>query len=363
MTPSVNLFFDLRTRPGAATHSEMTAAAVDMCRWADALPGVDSSVGFSEHHGSTDGYLPSPIVMASAVAGATRRMRISAILLIPFYEPIRLAEDLAVLDLVSEGRVTVVAAAGYVPFEFAMFGVDPKKRGARLEEIVEFLKVAWQGEEFEFEGRRVRVTPRPFRGRRPVLLMGGSSKAAASRAARIADGFWPTANPDLVNLYRAELEKLGIDPGPAPPAPKPMQTLVAVSDDPDSVWDRVADCCAYTMNAYVRWQEEGLGDKVASAYGEPGVNPFWKVTDPEELRSSGRFLVLTPDECVQWARGQGDDITIHPLTGGIDPEIAWKSLQLIQSGVLPHLGGHEDPVRPDGVVESASSASPAHPRW
>src|SRR5947209_7702027 len=127
----LNLFFDLRSRPGGATHSELAASALEMCRWADALPGVESSVGFPEHHGSEDGYLPSPIVMASAVAGATRQMRITVILVVPFYEPIRLAEDLAVLDLVSRGRVSVVAGAGYVPFEFGMFGVDPATRGRR----------------------------------------------------------------------------------------------------------------------------------------------------------------------------------------------------------------------------------------
>ena len=128
--PGMNLFFDLRSRPGGPTPSELAPSVIEMCRWADALPGVDSSVGFPEHHGSPDGYLPSPIVMASAVAGATQQMRITVILLVPFYEPIRLAEDLAVLDLVSQGRVSVTVAAGYVPFEFEMFGVDPATRGA-----------------------------------------------------------------------------------------------------------------------------------------------------------------------------------------------------------------------------------------
>src|SRR5215207_10253284 len=135
----LNLFFDLRSRPGAATQSELAAPAIDMCRWADALPHVETSVGFPEHHGAVDAYLPSPLVMASAVAGATRDMKITVILLIPFYDPIRLAEDLAVLDLVSRGRVTVVAAAGYVPFEFEMFEVDPATRGRHVEETVNFL--------------------------------------------------------------------------------------------------------------------------------------------------------------------------------------------------------------------------------
>ena len=78
----LNLFFDLRSRPGAATQSQLAASAVDMCRWADSLPGVETSVGFPEHHGAADGYLPSPLVMASAVAGATREMKITVVLLL-----------------------------------------------------------------------------------------------------------------------------------------------------------------------------------------------------------------------------------------------------------------------------------------
>ena len=163
------------------------------------------------------------------------------ILLVPFYEPIRLAEDLAVLDLVSKGRVTVVAAAGYVPSEFEMFGVVPATRGTRLEDIVGFLKAAWQGDQFEYAGRRLGVTPRPFPDGRPVIMMGGSSRVAARRTARIADGFCRTTNPELMACYRSELEKMWIDPGPPPPPPRPMQTMVAVAEDPTAVWEQVAD--------------------------------------------------------------------------------------------------------------------------
>ncbi len=332
---ALNLFFDLRSRPGGAATGDLATSVIEMCRWADALPDVDTSVGFPEHHGAGDGYLPSPIVIASAVAGATREMRITIILLFPFYEPIRLAEDLAVLDLLAQGRVTVVAAAGYVPFEFQMFGVDPATRGSRLEQTIEFLKVAWQGEEFDHDGRRIRVTPRPFRDARPVLLMAGSSKAAARRAVRVADGFWPTTNPDLMTYYRAELEKVGIDPGPPPAPPRPMQTLVAVAEDPDAVWEQVADCCAYELQTYANWQEQGFGDKIASGFGE--LNPYRRIDDRDTMRTSGRYLVLTPEECVEWASGEGSQVSINPLTGGIDPEVAWRSLHLIASDVLPKL--------------------------
>ena len=172
-------------------------------------------------------------------------------------------------------------------------------------------------------------------------MMGGSSRVAARRAARIADGFWPTTNPDLMACYRSELEKMGIDPGPPPPPPSPMQTLVAVAEDPSALWKQVADSCAYEINAYAKWQDEGFGDKVHSGFGDD--NPYRRVTDPDILRTSGRYLVLTPEECVTWASRQGGQIAINPLTGGIEPQLAWRSLQLIESDVIPSLARRDEP--------------------
>ena len=79
--------------------------------------------------------------------------------------------------------------------------------------------------------------------------------------------------------------------------PGPGQTLVAVANDPDAVWEQVADCCAFEINEYARWQEEGFGSKIQNGFGGSELNPFnpyHKVTDPHVLRESGRYLVLTP---------------------------------------------------------------------
>src|SRR4051794_37789690 len=124
-------------------------AAIDMSRWGDEQPNCISIV-LSEHHASPDGYLPSPIVLASAIAGATQRVGINvSALLLANYEPVKLAEDMAVLDLVSGGRVSYVIGAGYGQREFEMFGVDAKRRGALIEEKVAVLRQAGTGEPFE----------------------------------------------------------------------------------------------------------------------------------------------------------------------------------------------------------------------
>src|SRR5262245_37153978 len=106
-------------------------AALEMAEWADRLGAL--TVAVSEHHGSDDGYLPSPLVMLSAIAARTTNVRLMAAALVaPFYDPIRLAEDLVVLDNISRGRVDLILGAGYVPSELAMYGVPSSTRPARL---------------------------------------------------------------------------------------------------------------------------------------------------------------------------------------------------------------------------------------
>lgn len=323
---SIQLGFDLRSSPSGAAHPDLVAAMLEICEWADRLEAVGSGVRVLEHHGSPDGYNPSPITLAAAIAGRTRRMMISAVIVLPLYHPVRLAEDLAVLDLVSRGRVNFIFGAGYRREEFETFGVDFAARGRLMEEGIEILKKAWTGEPFEFRGESVRVTPRPFRQPRPPIVMGGASKAAARRAARIADGFAPTTS-ELMKVYRDERVALGKDSGPAPRPDSTQSALVAVSDDPDATWSQVGAHCLHEINIYYSWLRDAGGEY-------PG---FFDVSDVDALRATGRYLVLTPQQCLERARAQNGTVAIQPLLGGIAPEIAWRSLKLIESEVLPRL--------------------------
>ena len=172
--------FDLRN-PGFAgvDLADRYAAMLDMAEWADRHGAL--YVNVSEHHGVDDGYLPSALVMAGAIAARTTNVVISINALIaPFHDPLRLAEDIAVVDQLSRGRLSVTLAGGYVLDEFEMFGVDPSERPARVRETVAALRLAWTGEPFEFRGRTVRVTPTPAQPGGPRILLGGSSEAGAA---------------------------------------------------------------------------------------------------------------------------------------------------------------------------------------
>ena len=322
----IMLRYDLRSAPFGAPHADLYRAALEQADWLDGLDVAGVGVVISEHHGSPDGYLPSPFVFAAAVAGRTRRAFVSiAAALAPFHHPIRLAEDIAVLDLVSGGRVSVVLAAGYRYEEFAMFGLDTAQRGALVEETVATLKRAWSGEAFDFRGETVMVTPRPFQRPRPPIVLGGSSPAAARRAARIADGFLPSS-PDLMDVYRAERERLGFDAGPAT-APTRYGSVALVTDDPDEGWAAIGEYCLHEMNTYAAWFASGAG----------GSGPYFHVPDVDALRATGKFLVVTPDECIELARDAGT-LTLCPLIGGFPPDLARAGLELIERKVVPALG-------------------------
>ncbi len=323
---SFSIRYDLR-RPDFATASaaELYAAALEQCAWADERGFA--AVTLSEHHGSPDGYLPSPLCFASAVAARTQQLRISiGALIAPLHDFLRIAEDLAVVDVLSKGRLVTIVSGGYVASEFASFGRRLDERARLMEEVVPFLRQAWTGEPFEWRGRRVRVTPRPVQRPQPPILMGGASRAAARRAARLADGFVPTL-PELHDVYRAELRALGKrDPGP--PAPSLRAVFVHVAEDPERAWARIAPHALHETNAYGRWIAES---------GDPG--PYQTAADAEALRRSGNYLVLTPGELVERLRALGPaaGCSLHPLMGGLDPELGWESLELVAAKVMPAL--------------------------
>ncbi len=326
MAALFGLRFDLRNPAMAGTTlADRYAAALDMAEWADELGCL--TIAVSEHHASPDGYLPSPLTMLAAMAARTTDVRFMvAALVAPFHDPLRLAEDLIVLDHLSRGRVDVVVGAGYVREEFAMFGVPMGERAARVTEVITTLKAAFTGEPFEHRGRTVQVTPAPHRPGGPGITLGGSSDAAARRAARLDVGFLPSI-PEVWPAYRAEVQALGRpDPGPCPIPEK--NRIVALARDTEQGWAELAPYFLHEMNAYGAWQAQ---DDTGS--------PYRSVDDLDALRASGAYDVLTPEEHVRELEAAPFPFAfLHPMCGGIPPELAWASLRLFESEVLGAVG-------------------------
>jgi alkanesulfonate monooxygenase SsuD/methylene tetrahydromethanopterin reductase-like flavin-dependent oxidoreductase (luciferase family) len=321
----LSLRYDLRAPEFGVEQAELFQACLDQCEWADEL-GFDS-VSISEHHGSEDGYNPSSLVLAAAIAARTKRIRIRlSALTLPLHDPVRVAEDAAVVDQISRGRLDLIIGAGYVAAEFAMFGKDLADRVRLQTEGIEVLKQAWTGEPFAYRGAMITVRPRPFQQPRPPLILAGASAGAARRAARLADGFEATS-PQFEEVYRAECELLS-RPASAPRGPAISAMFLHLAEDPDRAWAVIAPHALHEMNSYGRWLAEG-----STSAG------YFEVSDAAELRDSGAYLILTPNELLARARELGPQGTIgfHPLMGGLPPTEAWASLRLFERDVLPAL--------------------------
>ena len=302
-------------------------AALDLCRWADGLGAHD--IVLSEHHGSDDGYLPSPLIMAAGIAAVTLEARVViAALILPLLDPVRAAEDTLIVDQISGGRVAVVVGLGYVPREFQMFGLDVRRRVALLEEKLPVFTAALTGQDFQYRGQTLRVTPPPVQKPRPPVLVGGGVASAARRAARLGDGFLPMlSDPAIFEAYLSECRRLDKPPLLIRPS-GPL--FIHVAEDPERSWAQIAPHAMHEMNAYGRWAAESGTDT--------GYRP---IEDVAALRATGMYRVVTPQECVELARGldEGSSLSFHPLMGGLPPELGWESLELFAAKVLPQLHG------------------------
>jgi len=317
--------YDMRAPEFGAPARELYAAALDQAHWADEL-GFDS-VGLGEHHGSPDGYNPSPLILACAMGGRTRRIRFrTSVLLAPLYDPIKLAEDVAVAQLATGGRLLLGIGGGYRPSEFEGFGRRLEDRWRAIGETIELLRLAFRGEPFLWQGRRCRVTPVPDPP--PPILLGGGTPAAARRAARIADGWFPPLEPKLWTPYRDECLALGKpDPGEYP---RQGPIFLWISQDPDRDWERILPHALHQLRSYSEWTIE--------AYGRPS-GPYAKQMTPETLRQSPAYQVLTPEAALALAERLGPNsvLYLNPLLAGIDPALSWRMLRLYERAVHPHL--------------------------
>lgn len=309
-------------QPNAAEEGKRYRAAIEMAEYVDRA-GFDI-VNMEEHHCAENGWLPSPLTMAAAVAARTKHVRISVTaLLVTLYDPIRLAEDIAVIDLLSNGRFSFVAGSGYRPEEYHAMDKDWAARGRLMDEMIDTLLKAWTGEPFEYKGKQVRVTPIPQSQPHPFFFIGGMSAVAARRAARFGLPFYPPIeDPKLLEIYYSELQKHG-KKGFAY-TPKDGNTMLFVDEDPDQAWQTLGPYFLREMQEYSRWKVDGIP--------RPSEDDVTTISD---VRRSGRFTILTPrDALVLLQEDKEKTAVLHPLAGGIPLDYAWSSLRLFVEKVL-----------------------------
>jgi alkanesulfonate monooxygenase SsuD/methylene tetrahydromethanopterin reductase-like flavin-dependent oxidoreductase (luciferase family) len=287
--------FDLRN-PSAWERPwpDLYAEHLDFIAWTETL-GFEN-VWLAEHHGIEDGYLPSPLMIGAAIAARTKTIRIgTGVALAPFYHPVRLAEDCAVLDVLSNGRFELTLGIGYLDFEADAYGFDLKSRGRLADELLQIVRRLWRGETVTFEGEffqvsNARIFPLPVQKPAIPLFIGAVSKPGFRRAATLGDGYSGPVEywPDYVQALR-DAGKDERDGRIYSLSASDMWFLV--SHDPEAALEEVAPHAYYQLNTYAEWQKDA---------GWGGV----KRMEFDEFKQSGMMKVFTPEQAIDYIRGR-----------------------------------------------------------
>jgi probable F420-dependent oxidoreductase len=301
--------------------------------------GFDS-VWLEEHHGVKDHYWPSPLIGLAGVATRTERILIGTdILVMPFYHPVRVAEDTAMLDIISQGRFILGAAIGYKPDEFALYQVPLEKRGARFEEAIRLIKLLWTQEEVHFEGeyyqvRGLKIEPRPCSQPHPPLWLGGWGDLALARAARLGDAWLPGPTAALDKLLQAQrvyhehLKALGIDPATRP---RPLTREVVIADTDEKAREMAE------RHLLINYRDEyGGGEWKHPLIGAEDTAPV----DQLDAISRDRFLMGGPETVIRQLQKFKDAFGVDHLIcrlyfPGIPHEFIMQELRLLAQEVMP----------------------------
>jgi probable F420-dependent oxidoreductase len=326
------LWYDFRNPPQwRRPYTDIYGETFEQIVWAE-QHGFDD-VWLQEHHFHEDGFSSSVLPIAAAIAARTKTIRIgTGVLLLPLHNPVRVAEDGATIDIISEGRFQLGVGNGYKVEEFESFAIPRRERGGRTNEGLEIIRRLWKGETLTFKGKyyqinHAKLAPEPVQKPRPPLWVGGFSPAAVRRAARYGDGFLGTGPlKELYDQYIVELQKLG----------KPTTNLrlaggyfwLIASTDPEKTWHEAVEHILYQLNGYAAWFEKA------------GMPLLPRIRDARHLRELGLFNVVDVDTCISMIRAYVKEVPLtHYYSFTVPPGLpaSWVQphLELFASKVIP----------------------------
>jgi alkanesulfonate monooxygenase SsuD/methylene tetrahydromethanopterin reductase-like flavin-dependent oxidoreductase (luciferase family) len=298
--------------------------------------GFDS-VWLSEHHGVKDHYWATPLLCLAGYAARTSRITIASnVIVLPFYHPIRVAEEAAFLDSMSGGRLILGVGMGYREDEFRMYGVDVKTRGARYEEGLKIVQAALADGKVDFHGRFHQVEgfvlePRP--DRRIPMWAGGWGNENLRRAALYADVWLPGPVGDLPTLLscRKTYTELRQAAGLALPTEWPLtrELVIAESD-------------AAAQEAAERYMLRNYKDEYATRWQHPLF--AGRSVDPGDVAQVGanRFIVGSPESVIRQVQAYAEAFGTNHLifrvfAPGTPHEFVMREIELLGKEVLPAL--------------------------
>src|SRR5574341_825840 len=299
--------------------------------------GFDS-VWMEEHHSVVNHYWPSPLTILAGFATRTSRMLLGTdILVAPFYHPVRLTEDVALLDIMSGGRFVLGTAIGYKPDEFALYGADMEKRGARFEEQLAILKGLWTQESLSFRGKYYTVEgklePKPLTKPHPPLWLGGWGELTLKRAATLGDNWIPGPTADLARLLLGKkqfLQNRAAAGRTAPVTERPLTRDVIIADTDKAARDLAEQ---HIMVAYRK--------EYAGGWKHPFIDA--SIATNLDALMKDRFLIGGPDEVIRGLRPFVEQYGMtHLICRLFFPEIGrahvMRELELLVREVMPAFG-------------------------
>lgn len=299
--------------------------------------GFDS-VWMSEHHSAEDGYCPSTLVAAAAVAARTSTITIGTrLLLLPMHNPVRVAEDAAVVDVISGGRFILGIAVGYVPHEYGTFGVNRRFRPSLMDEGIEIIRRCWTEDKFDYSGKRftlkdVAVQPKPVQQPGPPIWIGAQVGSAIERVALMGDGFHYVGAPASYALYEEAMRRNGRDPRSIPVFDS---RDFWCAEDSDQAWAEAREHLFYSSSNYAKW-----GAEAAEADGRPLTGT--PAQTPEEMRERGgpMLFVGDPGEIIEKFEARLAEVpidgTIMRVPPGMDHDKVLRQMELLAKEVVPH---------------------------
>ncbi|RSM85669.1 LLM class flavin-dependent oxidoreductase [Kibdelosporangium aridum] len=318
----VGLLFDLRNpsdwRQEWAYHYART---LEFCEEADQRGA--GGIWFTEHHLFEDGYLPQPLTFAAAAAARTRNVRIGTAVVLPaLRKPAQLAEEAAIVDLISGGRLELGIGAGYRVPEYQLFDIGFERRFGRTGEVITEVQRLWT------EGG---VTPGPVQ--QPVPLWGGFYKPRGARlAGRLGMGLLHISH-EMFPHYVQGLVEGGHDPAAA----RVCDLLpVLLADDPEEAWTRVAPHLAHQMNSYRQLSVEGTDHPVPPLLGLEDLRH--QPTDG----SWGLLEILTPEQAAERIHARTAGLPVRHLIfwasiAGMPDDLVARNIELVSEQLPPLL--------------------------
>jgi alkanesulfonate monooxygenase SsuD/methylene tetrahydromethanopterin reductase-like flavin-dependent oxidoreductase (luciferase family) len=319
MTMSILRFNFAAPQDVPADRRDRIQAALEMSTWCEAR-GV-SAVSIDEHHQSGHGWSANPILAAAMFLARTTRLVASVdCALGPLWHPVRLAEDIALVDTMSGGRLIVTLGLGYRPVEYELYGTPFNDRGRLMDDLLQTMTSLWSSPDF---------TPGPLTRPRPTVFVGGSVRATARRAAKYGLPLnLPSHLPELADYYRELCAEAGHRPVVVMQPPR-SRGMVFLHEDPDEAWARLGEHYLWEARVYSGW---GGGQVHSFMHGTERIETI------DDVRAAGRYRFMSPQELVADVEDNPDDhVVLHPLVGAMPIDEAWKSIHLLADQVLPAL--------------------------